>query len=723
MTAATLDAGALAADAEKPRQAPFFTQIWRKRGVFALTFLATCLLVLVALLLMPVIYVATGSVIVGDREPLTGANSPAWEQKLGDPADMESNLLLIRSPRLLRLLLTEPAIGSVLLADCQGAARQPLARLRPFDCSRLEGDIAAQLLWLQDRFTVSAVGRSRVIQVAYKSAVPDAAQALANGLIGQFLEDQHAKLVRSRDSALEWVRQRVEQLDVELRRDEAAIEDFRNAHGLVRGSAGPLSSEQLTAAAQQLAQAKAAEADAAQRVHELAGGAGSSPQVLDSRTVDALKQQLATASAQVASAAQHLGPHHPQFLALRRQESELSARLGAETGRVADSARRNVEAAHARVVAMSAELARRTEAASQAAESETQIASMVRDLEIKRGSYVDLSRRMSQLETERRTLEASTQLVNMAELPTRPAFPQRLPFMAGGFTLAGVLATAAALVSYRPVSSGALALGGSFTRVPILAQIPGLRLPRTSAREVLGRSRGLPLALALRQLETHLPLQEAVRVLHARLALAGFGTRRRTLMIASEVAGEGKSFLTMALAQFAAASGRRVLVVETDLRRPCLASALGGPPTPGLRGYLEGAVLDVVGLPGFPGIDVLLAGRPSWTSTELFAGSRLPELLEWTKRYDLVLLDSAPVGLLMDGALLASLVDGVLFCLRAGRPASVEPLNTLPDLQRVNGNVVGLAVTFVPDERRPLNRLGKSPRMFLAAPLRAHEPA
>ena len=50
---------------------------------------------------------------------------------------------------------------------------------------------------------------------------------------------------------------------------------------------------------------------------------------------------------------------------------------------------------------------------------------MVRELEIKRGTFVDLSQRLSQLETERRILEPSTQLVNLAELPTRPAFPQQ----------------------------------------------------------------------------------------------------------------------------------------------------------------------------------------------------------------------------------------------------------------------------------------------------------
>lgn len=75
------------------------------------------------------------------------------------------------------------------------------------------------------------------------------------------------------------------------------------------------------------------------------------------------------------------------------------------------------------------------------------------------------------------------------------------------------------------------------------------------------------------------------------------------------------------------------------------------------------------------------------------------ELLVWAETYDLVLIDSAPVSELMDAALLAPGVDGVVFCLRAGRASAPQALNTLPEMQGANGNVVGLALTFVPDER------------------------
>ncbi len=341
-----------------------------------------------------------------------------------------------------------------------------------------------------------------------------------------------------------------------------------------------------------------------------------------------------------------------------------------------------------------------------------------------RGTFVDLSQRLGQLETERRILEPSTQLVALAELPTRPAFPQRLPFLIGGLTLASVLGAGAGLLRYKPEEAGLSGLGRTYTRIPILSQIPELRLNRNAARagrgskrEIAARNQAFPLAAALSLLESHPPLLEAMRILHARLTLAGFGVRKRTLMIASEAAGEGKSFVTLALARLARASGRKVLVIETTLRQPFLEDALDGPPSPGLGSYLMGDPVDVVQLAGLPGVDVLLAGEPLDTSTELLSGRRFAELLDWAKSYDLVLIDSAPVATLMDGALMAPHVDGVLFCLRAGRPPTLGGLTTLPELQRDNANVVGLALTFVPDDRVAAARVAPPLRAPLPRPV------
>ena len=132
-----------------------------------------------------------------------------------------------------------------------------------------------------------------------------------------------------------------------------------------------------------------------------------------------------------------------------------------------------------------------------------------------------------------------------------------------------------------------------------------------------------------------------------------------------------------------------------------------------------GGPVDLVQLTAVPGVDFLLAGEPLSSSTELLSGPRFPELLEGSKNYDLILIDGAPVSTLMDGALLAPHVEGVLFCLRAGRPPPTHPLNSLPEMQLDNGNVVGLAMTFVPDDRAAAPRISAPKPLQLQRPVSA----
>ncbi|XYD07976.1 hypothetical protein R1A27_23415 [Methylobacterium sp. NMS12] len=76
-------------------------------------------------------------------------------------------------------------------------------------------------------------------------------------------------------------------------------------------------------------------------------------------------------------------------------------------------------------------------------------------------------------------------------------------------------------------------------------------------------------------------------------------------------------------------------------------------------------------------------------------GDRMAEFLKWSRRYDLVLLDTPPTSLLMDAAMLARHVDGVLCCARYGRSQLSDTVETVANLRRAGGHVLGIAMTMV----------------------------
>ncbi|TXM75394.1 lipopolysaccharide biosynthesis protein [Methylobacterium sp. WL12] len=704
--------------------------ILRRRGLFAAVFASVMAVAILLLMAAPTQYLAVGSVIVAEPEP--GSNNPnasvAWIQKLGDPADIESQMLVIRSPRIMRLVASGDVVEKV-VAECRQSARGGLlAGLMPQrddGCDRLRGNADLVVDTLQRRFVVTGAGRSRVINIAYRSPNAETAQALTNALITTFLDDQRGVLANSREAATEWLWKEVRQLDASLRADEAKIQAFRRSKGLMSGANAPITSERLSTITQQLAAAETAKADAAARLAEInadqARGSIDAPAVLASRTIGDLKQQMNVVAAQIANTGTVLGPNHPTLQAMRTELAGLKLRVEREVASIGAGLKKTYDASSALAKSLRQQMeGARTDAAA-AMENESVAAGMVRNAEIKRGQYADLYKRANELETERRILVGSTRLVSLADVPAAPVTPKPPLYLGAGFVLAAALAAAAALLRDRADRSVRTSTQvAAVAHAPVFAQLPHLRAAGGTAR--LGRigaaGADLPLAAALRDARADPLMQQVLRNLGARLMLAGTDGRSRAILLTSGAPGEGKSFTTLALAQLNAGSGRRVLVIEGDLRRPVFEAALDLPAGPGLAGILRGEALprEAVIATATQNLDAIPAGTPTTDSTELLMGARMTELLVWARKYDLVLIDSPPAAILMDAQILARQVDGVLCCTRWGRSQVSAISATVAGLREAGGDVFGLAITMVRPDDHPFYDTGHEPaRRYLGA--------
>jgi capsular exopolysaccharide synthesis family protein len=198
------------------------------------------------------------------------------------------------------------------------------------------------------------------------------------------------------------------------------------------------------------------------------------------------------------------------------------------------------------------------------------------------------------------------------------------------------------------------------------------------------------------------------RVLRHFLQGAPETDRLRVLAISSPAAGEGKTTTAVNLAVTLAQSpGARVLLVDTDLRRPCVAQSLGLDPAagPGLAGALRDERLDlpaVVRVTGF-GLSVLLAGPLHGNPYPLLESPRLGRLIDEARAaYDYVLLDTPPLLLVPDCRLLSQWVDGFLLVVAARR----TPRKLLAETLGITDAGKLLGIVFNGDER-PLSGYGK----------------
>jgi succinoglycan biosynthesis transport protein ExoP len=199
------------------------------------------------------------------------------------------------------------------------------------------------------------------------------------------------------------------------------------------------------------------------------------------------------------------------------------------------------------------------------------------------------------------------------------------------------------------------------------------------------------------------PRAEAFRQLRTNLQFVDVDNPPRVVVVTSALPGEGKTTTAANLAVAIGSAGRRVLLVEADLRRPALADAFGLERAAGLTSVLTGrAELDAVLQPWGDGIvDVLASGPLPPNPSELLASQNARELLAHLRlRYDLVLIDTPPLLPVTDAAAIAPATDGALLVCRYGRTREHQLAAAAAALTSVSVPVLGSVLTGAPARGR-----------------------
>jgi polysaccharide biosynthesis transport protein len=286
-----------------------------------------------------------------------------------------------------------------------------------------------------------------------------------------------------------------------------------------------------------------------------------------------------------------------------------------------------------------------------------------------KGAGVELQDRAQTLSFLSELREGNVKATVEAEVPTAPTSPKTSRNVALGIVLGLLIGLGIAFVLERLDRRirGPEELERIY-RLPLLGAVPASAAVARSARGTRGR--GLSPAEA-----------EAFTLIRAHLRFFNIDRDVRTVVIASPAPGDGKTAVARHLAEAAAKSGSRVLLLEADLRRPTLAKQFDIQSEPGLAGVLIGTVLTsqaiksiCVEAPPNDGqkgrtLDVLFAGSPLPPNpAELLESQAMDTLLQWAKfTYDLVVIDTPPLTAVSDAFPLLTKVDGVAIVGWVGR--------------------------------------------------------
>ena len=683
----------------------------RKLALLISGLLAGVLAVFVALVTSPD-YVATGSILIQTGQPQfpqlillsTPAQTPttrnqteadtlrsralveAMVQRLGlqEVPDFAAGAGPSRTARVLTVTLRQvaDAVGGTLGAQIAGLL-PPI--VEPDGNARLAAAVAA----VQRNLQISENENSHVLTVSYTASSPAIAAAIINTLFATYIQDEVSARRATMLQANQWLTERAAVFQREVEAADRAVERFRNENPLFELSLGSLASLQLSnqesalaAARQDLAHAQAALANAQRTGFK---------QALSSATIQQLLDREAAAAQALAVLAHRLGTHHPDYIAAENSLQEIRREIEDETGKVITSLERNVADATSRVADLEARVAESQVAAKRAVATAAELNRLTREADAKRRLYDAFTSRAA--ETQPSSAEfASARVISPAIDPTKPDTPP-LSVVAAFGALAGGFA-AAALCILRYLQKGGFQSVRELmaeTGLPCLGALPVLPRhgrPRTRLLHGGGRIGAIETLRAMRF------------EIQSRASAPGEGGA--VVLVTSSEVGDGKTTLAVALARLCAADGLRVLLVETDLRRPRVAAALGLRPEPALESAVAGHVVlaDTVQVDPKTGLHCLTGTGRAVSPQKLFRSPGFATLLASARTaYDLVLLDSSPVLHVVDPLVLAVASDVILFAARWDRPPRalvLEALRRLPDTIR---NRVVMVLTRVPHSR------------------------
>jgi capsular exopolysaccharide synthesis family protein len=192
------------------------------------------------------------------------------------------------------------------------------------------------------------------------------------------------------------------------------------------------------------------------------------------------------------------------------------------------------------------------------------------------------------------------------------------------------------------------------------------------------------------------PTSEAYRMLQANLRSVCAEKSLKTILLTSSIPREGKSTLSANLALALAQTGRRVLLVDADLRCPKQHKLWHLPNEIGLGQVLMDQAQVESAIQSTQDLDILTSGVPTGHPSTLLDSERMTELLqEWSNRYDFVIVDTPAWNVAADAAILNRKADGMLFVVRPGVVDPVSATFAKESLKQANQNILGLVINGV----------------------------
>ena len=549
-----------------------------------------------------------------------------------------------------------------------------------------------------------------MVTITARCTVPRYCADIANTLAETYAEYNYTQRISSGASAEDWLRGQYQTTRERLEQAEEELLAYRRDRGLLSVSLDDqfnLIARDLETVTGQLAEAEfevvrlQTSYNLVQRIRRsgdyLSAGL---LQVVDNALIQQLKAQLITLETERIELSSTYLDGHPRMIANAAQTERVTATLEREI----DNALAGMALEYETAVNLRASLRTRLDTAYSEAlglgDSQLEYDRMQRAVEATRAVFTALESRLKEVELANQLEPNNVQLVEPARVPGAPTGSGGIPLalITGLIGLALGLAVAVGIETLDQTVKTQEQLEGEFG-LPFLGLIPTMQTVRASGPSSRGPRRGEAF-----NPDTYVndypksSAAEACRSIRTNLMFMSTERPLRRILVTSSAPLEGKTTSAISMATVLAQSGARVLIVDSDMRRPRLHLAFRMEPTAGLTSLLLGEVTPEQAIVASPidGVDLLPCGAIPPNPTELLYTQRFKDVIDdLDARYDILVFDAPPVSPVTDSVVLSALVDGVLLVVRAARTRRDLLARTVDQLDAVEANILGAVLNDV----------------------------
>ncbi|HKL00191.1 MAG TPA: polysaccharide biosynthesis tyrosine autokinase [Desulfotignum sp.] len=543
---------------------------------------------------------------------------------------------------------------------------------------------------IKNNISVTPVQNSRILQIGFLSKNPAVAMNVANALAQAYIDELIDMQMSVSGYSIGWMSQKAEVQRKKLEESEKKLHQYKKDHDIVtiedRVTVLP---ERLSDISRQLTAAETTRKELSAVYNQVRNvkkeNLETIPAVAESVSVEFINQKILAAEQKIAELSKKYGPKHPRMIAARNELKGLKDSKYEELEKVVQTIRNEYRLAQAHERDLKAALDKTQFEAEQLGEKSIQLGILQRNVDTNRFLYDALVKKMKERDITERNQSVNVWVIEEAKLPVTPAKPNKKRNILLGIIL-GLF--------------GGIGLAFFFEYLDNTIKTPEdveekFDVPVITTIDLV-KGKNPDLVQDMMEDSSSL-MAESFKGMRTAIFLSAADTPPKSLVITSVTPGEGKSSVTACLAISIAHAGKKVLLIDADMRRPTQYKHFLLDNNAGLSSYLAGVSDLATSLHEsvLENLDIMTSGPVPPNPSELLSSKNLSLLLsDAVNTYDMVLVDTPPLASVTDPVIVSRQVAGVILVTWAGKTTHEMLGKGIKQLKEVDAPMTGVVLNY-----------------------------